>query len=541
MEMDSTYDTKGSGDNLNQGDTLVEGYFWHDRTRSNYQDYPYYNQKGIKKRIRHIAGGIQALLRPFKKDMEERYLVLKNEKLPGREDRVKIIYIYEVNKTTKKPMREKGPIKGATYKLENLYLNVKDRKCLSGNNSNTVSREFTLYFRGEKVQSHRELHKLDLWFRDDDAAKRNKWADLIQQYRLEIKAEIDAEVERGHSDTLRPNVPYYMITHDDRRSSNAEITYVAPEINFHDFEVTQYCACSERTYLADCLCMDKEFKAHIQERIRNYTKQLDKDQVYHLLIEERKGISKHPDFQILANEALKFTLELVRVNGTKSGFSIAQTDYSNSGPYDGIHYLFGFLLNSDMFEKGFPKPQVEKMWKANNYRRRYEIVFKLHSYVMESFQTKLFNLSQVNKNNADKAEQKTSSRIRTRTNTAPGGGQSKPPRPTMNKDSIELNEMGSVTGRHSHRSHHRDSNPNVQSRRERTISQGEPTTTSAMAYPRHDQSTIEEEDVEGGLYENQNHRPSKPVQSLASSQVPTDLSEAIWRKQDEEQDKRSND
>ena len=47
MEMDSTYDTKGSGDNLNQGDTLIEGYFWHDRTRSNYQDYPYYNQKGI--------------------------------------------------------------------------------------------------------------------------------------------------------------------------------------------------------------------------------------------------------------------------------------------------------------------------------------------------------------------------------------------------------------------------------------------------------------------------------------------------------------
>ena len=45
--MDSTYDTKGSGDNLNQGDTLVEGYFWHDRTRSNYQDYPYYNQKGM--------------------------------------------------------------------------------------------------------------------------------------------------------------------------------------------------------------------------------------------------------------------------------------------------------------------------------------------------------------------------------------------------------------------------------------------------------------------------------------------------------------
>ena len=53
------------------------------------------NYLGIKKRIRHIAGGIQALLRPFKKDMEERYLVLKNEKLPGREDRVKIIYIYE--------------------------------------------------------------------------------------------------------------------------------------------------------------------------------------------------------------------------------------------------------------------------------------------------------------------------------------------------------------------------------------------------------------------------------------------------------------
>ena len=94
----------------------------------------------------------------------------------------------------------------------------------------------------------------------------------------------------------------------------------------------------------------------------------------------------------------------MRVNGTKSGFSIAQTDYSNSGPYDGIHYLFGFLLNSDIvslysmisskifllkFEKGFSKPQVEKMWKANNYRRRYEIVFKLHSYVMESFQTKL--------------------------------------------------------------------------------------------------------------------------------------------------------
>ena len=50
--------------------------------------------------------------------------------------------------------------------------------------------------------------------------------------------------------------------------------------------------------------------------------------------------------------------------------------------------------------------------------------------------------------------------------------------------------MGSVTGRHSHRSH-RDSNPNVQSRRERTISQGEPTTTSAMAYPRHDREFIE--------------------------------------------------
>ena len=32
---------------------------------------------------------------------------------------------FRVNKTTKKPMRDKGPIKGATYKLENLYLNVK--------------------------------------------------------------------------------------------------------------------------------------------------------------------------------------------------------------------------------------------------------------------------------------------------------------------------------------------------------------------------------------------------------------------------------
>ena len=54
MEMDSTYDTKGSGDNLNQGDTLVEGYFWHDRTRSNYQDYPYYNQKGMISRKNSI-------------------------------------------------------------------------------------------------------------------------------------------------------------------------------------------------------------------------------------------------------------------------------------------------------------------------------------------------------------------------------------------------------------------------------------------------------------------------------------------------------
>ena len=41
------------------------------------------------------------------------------------------------------------------------------------------------------------------------------------------------------------------------------------------------------------------------------------------------------------------------------------------------------------FEKGFSKPQVEKKWKARNHGRRYEIVFKLHSYVMESFQMKL--------------------------------------------------------------------------------------------------------------------------------------------------------
>ena len=57
----------------------------------------------------------------------------------------------------------------------------------------------------DKRVANLKKHKLDLWFRDDDAAKRNKWADLIQQYRLEIKAEIDAEVERGHSDTLVRN------------------------------------------------------------------------------------------------------------------------------------------------------------------------------------------------------------------------------------------------------------------------------------------------------------------------------------------------
>lgn len=77
-----------------------------------------------------------------------------------------------------------------------------------------------------------------MWFRDDDQEKRNKWADEIQRHRLEIKAEIDAEIERGISDQTRPNVPYYMITNDNRRSSNPEITYVAAEIFFEDFVVS---------------------------------------------------------------------------------------------------------------------------------------------------------------------------------------------------------------------------------------------------------------------------------------------------------------
>ena len=55
----------------------------------------------------------------------------------------------------------------------------------------------------------------------------------------------------------------------------------------------------------------------------------------------------------MANDALKFTLEFLRVDGTKSGFSIAQSDYRVSGPYDGMHYLFGFLLNTEMVSSNF--------------------------------------------------------------------------------------------------------------------------------------------------------------------------------------------
>ena len=51
---------------------------------------------------------------------------------------------------------------------------------------------------------------------------------------------------------------------------------------------------------------------------------------------------------MLAGDALKYTLELVRVDGVKSGFSIGNHEYVAAGPYEGIHYLYGFKLNPEM-------------------------------------------------------------------------------------------------------------------------------------------------------------------------------------------------
>ena len=50
------------------------------------------------------------------------------------------------------------------------------------------------------TQEQLNLQKMVLYFRSDDQLKRNKWADDIQRYRLEIKAEIEAEVQRGKTD-----------------------------------------------------------------------------------------------------------------------------------------------------------------------------------------------------------------------------------------------------------------------------------------------------------------------------------------------------
>jgi len=462
-------------------DNLVSGHFWHDRRNAATQEYPYF-KNGIKKRIRHFAGG---LLRPFKKNMvhmEERYMILKKERLSERADPVKIIYIYECNKSTKEPLIEKGPIKGCMYKLENLYLNIKDNR--SKDNSTThhasssssssahesmIWREFTLYFRGEsssKAHTQRDLHKLVMWFRDEDQVKRNKWADEIQRHRLEIKAEIDAEIERGIADQTRPNVPYYMITHDDRRSSNPEITYVAAEIFYEDFVVTQYCKCSgpnkdKATFIRDCHCMDEEFKEHIQKKVRQYTENLKSDEPCHLMIEERMALSKNPQFQVLAGDALKYTLELVRVDGVKSGFSIGNHEYVAAGPYEGIHYLYGFKLNPEMFEKDF----LHKPGRRTKINRRYELTFKLPGdKVWRSFQTKLDNLGHVNLTKTELINHRSNTirpampGFRPRGNTAPGNSIQPQNRPSkkvdaggvvgdaaVDSDSIELREMSSAT------------------------------------------------------------------------------------------------
>ena len=96
------------------------------------------------------------------------------------------------------------------FLLENLYhahrhdTDQKDRP-------NSLNHSLTLYFRGNICfiflstnQIHLDeikIRKVEMWFRKDDKAKRNQWAQEIQDHRFMIQEEVQAALQEHRTDS----------------------------------------------------------------------------------------------------------------------------------------------------------------------------------------------------------------------------------------------------------------------------------------------------------------------------------------------------
>lgn len=311
---DGMEDQVASADSEDCRTSIKEGFFYHEKAPN---------------------GRFDKLARTFLKTEVERLLVLRMSEaheVANRPDSVPILEIYESDARWQNERLRMQQAKGQPwckdrFLIEDIYYIYKyDVDRLHERKSNSLYFQLMIYLKGEvlknKGDNHTGVRKIELWFKNDDAAKRDDWIREIYKIRTQIQE--DAKKK----DILDNHIPTTFFNFNDPSDPSSkkktDSSQLYPEVQYSYLEVSfgNLVGLKEST-IRD---MKRIAEAQMKKNIK-----LVPSEFYHLKYKVSTG--KHEKFSDLRETATKYSIEFVNPKDSQIINAVGNHDLFKIGKF----------------------------------------------------------------------------------------------------------------------------------------------------------------------------------------------------------------
>ncbi|CAG5094238.1 Oidioi.mRNA.OKI2018_I69.XSR.g13377.t1.cds [Oikopleura dioica] len=312
---DGMEDKVASPDSEDCRTSIKEGFFYHEKVPN---------------------GRFDKLTRTFLKTEVERLLVLRmsdGHEVANRSESVPILEIYESDARWQNERIRVQQAKGQPwckdrFLIEDIYYIYKyDVDRLNERKSNSLYFQLIIFLKGEtlknKSDNHTGVRKIELWFKNDDAAKRDDWIHEIYKIRTQIQEDaktkdiLDNNIPTTFFNFSDPSDPLAAKKKTDSSQLYPEVQYSYLEVNFGNLPKLKESTIRDMKRVAEAQ-MKKNIKLIAGEH-------------YHLKYKVSTG--KHEKFSDLRETATKYSIEFVNPKDSQIIYAIGNNDLSKIGKF----------------------------------------------------------------------------------------------------------------------------------------------------------------------------------------------------------------